>query len=311
MPVMTAGTGPALTRRDRLRFWIRIARPFSLPAAVVPVLVGTANAAREAFDPLIFALALAGSVLIQAGTNAANDYYDNKRGSASQLSMGSAAMQQAGAITQRQVFAFMLALFLAGSACGLAIVGLVGLPVLWIGLASVAGGFFYTAPPFSLTYRGLGETAVFVYMGVIMVMASTYIQVERWDTRALLLSIPVGLLVTAILHVNNLRDMEEDRANRKVTWVTLVGRPAGRAIYVAMVAGAFLAVAVLVATRWFPATALVVVLAAPPAIALARTILRESERSALNGALRRTAQLHMRFGLLLALGLALGLFWDR
>lgn len=307
---MTA-TVPSMSVGEKLRFWLRETRPFSLPASIVPVLVGTANAAREDFDPLIFILALAGSIFIQAGTNAANDYYDNRRGSGSELSMGSRAAQASGAITQTQVLAFAILLFVAGSLCGLAIVGLVGLPVLWIGLGSVAGGFFYTAPPLSLTYRGLGETAVFLYMGVLMVVASSYIQLEAWDARAFLLAMPVGLLVTAILHVNNLRDMDEDRAHGKATWVTITGRRWGRVEYLAMIGGAFVAVVALVAIRQLPATALVVALALPDAVRLCRTILGETERMPLNLALRGTARLHLRFGVLLTAGLLAGLYWDR
>lgn len=308
---MTAPVAAQQAPATGLRFWFNIARPFTWPASVVPVLVGTASAARIDFDVLIFVLTLAGSVLIHAGTNLANDYYDNLKGTSSALSHGSNALIEQGVITRRQVFLYMLGTFVAGSLCGIAIVALVGWPVLWIGLASVAGGFFYTAPPLSLTYRGLGETAVFIYMGVIMVTASSYVQLEEWDTRALLLAIPVGLLVTAILHTNNLRDLDEDRRNHKTTWVTLTGRPAGRIEYVVMVGGAFVAVGVLVALREAPLTALAVFAALPAAVTVTRIVFRETERGPLNLALRGTAKLHARFGLLLAAGVAVGLFWDR
>ncbi len=309
---MTASAAPAApVVQGGVRFWFDIARPFTWPASVVPVLVGTASAARIDFDPLIFALTLLGSVLIHAGTNLANDYYDNLKGTSSALSHGSNALIEQGVITRRQVFLYMLGTFVAGSLCGLAIVALVGWPVLWIGLASVAGGFFYTAPPFSLTYRGLGETAVFLYMGVIMVTASSYVQLEAWDTRALLLAIPVGLLVTAILHTNNLRDLDEDRRNHKTTWVTLTGRAVGRVVYVLMVGGAFVAVGILVVLREAPLTALAVLGALTTAARVVGIVFRETERGPLNLALRGTAKLHARFGLLLAAGLAVGLAWDR
>lgn len=289
---------PVSTRRA---WWIAL-RPFSYPASIVPVLVGTAVAADAEFRPLLFLLALAGSVLIQAGTNLATDFFDFVDGVQPRATLG--GVIQRGLISAGSVHRAAVAAFVAGAACGLLIVAYAGWPVLAAGFASVLAGYFYTGAPIAYGRRGLGEVMVFVFMGVLMVMASAYVQVERLTWEQFWASLPVGLLVAGILHANNIRDIENDRARAKVTIATIVGRPLADYLYLALAGGAFVSIAVTVALTALPPEALLSLLAIPFALQ-AGQVLREHEAGALNLLVRRTAGLHMRFGLLLAAGFAL------
>lgn len=285
----------------RQAWWIAL-RPFSYPASVVPVLVGTAAAVDETFRPLLFLLALAGSVLIHAGTNLSTDFFDFVHGVQPKATLG--GVIQRGLISAGAVHAAAIACFIGGAACGLVIVALTGWPVLVLGVASVLAGYFYTAWPISYGRRGLGEVLVFVFMGLVMVMGSYYVQVERFDWLAFYAALPVGLLVANILHANNLRDIENDRSRRKVTIATLVDRPAADYILHAFTWGAFIAVVVCVVAGALPLPTLLVALALPSAWQ-AVGVLREVDPVKLNLLVRGTAQLHMRFGALLAAGFLL------
>ena len=160
----------------RQAWWVAI-RPFSYPASIVPVLVGTAVAADERFRPGLFVLALLGSVLIQAGTNLATDFFDFAHGVQPKATLGGVIRR--GLISAAAVHRAAFAAFGAGAVCGLVIVAFTGWPILAVGLASVLAGYFYTASPVSYGRRGLGEVFVFIFMGLVMVMASYYVQVER------------------------------------------------------------------------------------------------------------------------------------
>lgn len=271
----------------------------------MPVLVGTASASDEAFRPLLFVLALAGSMLIHAGTNLATDFFDFTDGVQPRATLG--GVIRGGLISAKAVHWAAIACFLAGAACGLAIVAATGWPVLAAGFASVLAGYFYAASPIAYGRRGLGEVMVFAFMGVLMVMASAYVQVERLTWESFYASLPVGLLVANILHANNLRDIENDRARGKVTIAGIVGRPAADRVLYALTLAAFGVVAITAAIEAVPVSALLALAGMPAAIASFR-LLNERESAALNPLVRGTAMLHLQFGLLLALGLLLNLY---
>lgn len=285
----------------RRAWWLAI-RPFSLPASVVPVLVGTAVAADERFDPLLFLLTMAGSVLIHAGTNLATDFFDFIDGVQPGATLG--GVIRGGLLRAQDVHRAAIAAFLAGSACGLILVAVVGWPILAVGVASVLAGYFYTASPIRYGRRGLGEVMVFVFMGPLMVMASDYVQVEAWRWQALYASLPVGILVANILHANNLRDIVNDRARRKVTIATMIGRPAADVMLYGLVIAAFASVAITVALGALPAPCLLAAAALPAAVTHLRA-LQAKDAAALNPLVRSAARLHLHFGLLLALGLVI------
>jgi 1,4-dihydroxy-2-naphthoate octaprenyltransferase len=273
----------------------------TLSAAVVPVLVGSAVGHHETgrFNWLAFVLALIAAVAIQVGTNFVNDLADSQRGADNEQRVGPVRGLQSGQISKPQLRLVTLAVFGLAVLCGLVLVLTHGWPVLVIGLASMAAGYAYTAGPYPLAYHGLGDVFVFLFFGLVAVMGSAYLQTGGASSNALLAAIPVGLLCTAILVVNNVRDVEADRAAAKHTLPVLLGRQFGLFEYVATVATANLMPPVIwlhgVAYPWFLAW-----LSLPLAVWLVLTMLRESAPQTLNICLKRTGQLHLLFGVLFA-----------
>ena len=291
--------GVAMTRR---RAWWLALRPFSYTTAIIPVLVGTALASEVEFKAGLFLLALAGSVLILAGTNLATDFFDFVDGVQPGASFG--ASIQGGLLTPQEVHRASILVFLAGSACGLVLVAYAGWPVLAAGVASVLAGYFYTASPIKYGRRGLGEVAVAFFMGPMIVMGAYYVQLERLSWPAFYASLPVGILVANILHANNLRDIENDRSRGKVTLSTLVGRPGADYGLWALVLAAYGVVVVAVALDELSAWSLMIA-GSLPAVVMTLRVLRETDSRALNALVRGSARLHMQFGVLLALGLVI------
>jgi 1,4-dihydroxy-2-naphthoate octaprenyltransferase len=291
--------------RQYARTWWRAVRPWSYTAAIIPVLLGGAIAAYDgklSWWPLL--LALIGSIAIQMGTNLVNDYYDFKKGADSPNSLGTGGSLLRGDLSQRQVFVGGILSFAVGIAIGLYLVYLTGPFIFWLGLFSVAAGFFYTAGPFALAYVGLGEVAVFVFMGPVMVIGSYYVQTQTVTLPVVLSSIPVGFLVAAILHANNLRDLDSDRTIGKRTLATLLGREGANLEYYVLVLGTYITLAVMVLLGWVPWLTLISIVTLPLAIRLIRIVARETEPVKLHPVLRQTARLHMQFGILLVAGWA-------
>ena len=280
----------------QLKAWWLAIRPFSLPASVVPVLVGSAVAAADDVRPGLFILALVGSLLIHIGTNLATDFFDFSHGVQPGATLG--GVIRSGQLSAESVHRAAIGSFVLGSLCGLVIVAFTGWPILAVGIASVLAGYFYTAKPISYGRRGLGELMVFLMMGPVMVMASYYVQLEDVAWRPFFASIPVGILVAAILHANNIRDIDNDRQRNKVTVATLLGRRVSNWLLGLLVAGAFLAAATSAALDEAPMEAAILVMALPAAISALRAL--GEEGPGLNKLVRGTARLHLHFGVLLA-----------
>jgi len=291
--------------RQRARTWWGAVRPWSYTAAVIPVLLGAAIAAYDrVFNGWTVLLALIGSIAIQMGTNLTNDYYDFRKGADSSTSLGTGGSLLRGDLTPRQVFIGGILAFGVGIAIGLYLVSLTGPFIFWLGLFSVAVGFFYTAGPFALAYVGLGEVAVFIFMGPVMVIGSYYVQAQTVTWPVVLASLPVGFLVAAILHANNLRDLESDKKIGKRTLATLLGRAGANVEYYVLVLGTYLSLAVMVLAGIAPWLTLISIVTLPFAIKLMRIVAAETEPKKLHPVLRQTARLHMQFGLLLVIGWA-------
>jgi 1,4-dihydroxy-2-naphthoate octaprenyltransferase len=299
-----AGTAPQVSTR---RAWWLATRPFSFPASIVPVLAGTAQAAATDFDLLLFVLAFAGGLLIHAGTNLATDFFDFTHGVQPAETLGGGNLRS-GLLKASDVHKAAIATFALGSLCGLAIIAIIGWqdgwPILAAGVFSVLAGYFYTAKPIMYGRRGLGEVMVFVFMGVIMVMASSYVQTREWTLGAFLASLPVGILVANILHANNLRDIVNDRARHKVTIATLIDRPAADVLLWFLTIAAYACVVVTVAVGEMTPWCLLVLFSVPAAVVMLKA-LQATEARELNALVRNSARLHMHFGLLLALGYAI------
>lgn len=286
--------------------WIAAARPRTLPAAVAPVLVGSACAVRSGgFDLATATLALAVALLLQIGTNFVNDWGDHRRGADGPDRLGPARAVAAGWITPGRMAFAGLGAFALAAVLGAALVVRGGLPAALLGAASIAAGIAYTAGPFPLAYRGLGEPFVLAFFGPVAVCGTELVQTGGVSALALAASLPVGALATAILVVNNVRDVAGDARAGKRTLAVRVGAQAARRLYRVLVTGALASPLLLWASGLAPATALVAVAAAPLARASLEALAWRSDGAALNAALAATARVHLAFGLLLAAGIAL------
>jgi 1,4-dihydroxy-2-naphthoate octaprenyltransferase len=302
-----AAPAPGASEGGRARLWLLAARPATLPAAIVPVLVGTAAGATEAarFHLLPFLAALLAALLIQVATNFANDYSDFHRGADTAERLGPTRVTQGGLLTPADVVRGIVVTFAAAVLLGLYLVWVGGWPILAIGVCSILAGLAYTGGPWPFGYHGLGDLFVFVFFGLVAVMGSAYLQTGRWTVLALAAAVPVGLLCTNILVVNNLRDLATDRAAGKGTLAVRIGDRATRAQYALLAVAAYLVPVALVATgrasRWL----LLPLLTLPVAARLARLVLGGLAGRELNAVLKRSGQLEMLYGVLLATGLLL------
>jgi 1,4-dihydroxy-2-naphthoate octaprenyltransferase len=291
-----------------MRIWIMAARPRTLPAAVAPVLVGTAAAVEWAGRlPRVgaFLAALVGSIFIQIGTNLANDYSDAKRGADMADRLGPVRVTSAGLVTPRRVLVATWVAFGVAVACGIYLAAVAGIVILAIGAVSIAAGVLYTGGPRPYGYAGLGEVFVFLFFGLVAVNGSYYVQVERLDALPLGLSIGVGFLATAILVVNNVRDVETDRRAGKLTLAVRMGRARAVTLYRLLLLGAYLMLPIALLAGEASALPLLGFASLPLAIAPLRTLATRGDGPALNRALAQTGVLLGAFSLLVSAGLLL------
>ena len=291
---------------SRARAWLGAARVPTLAAAVVPVAVGSALAARDHHFRLGPAIAaLWGAIFIQLGTNLVNDLGDFRRGADSGPRLGPPRALAMGWLTVAEIKAGILLSFLCATLAGVYLVGMAGWVVVAIGLASIAAGVAYTAGPAPLAYNGLGEIFVFLFFGVVAVCGTYYVEARTLPPDAVLAAIPVGALAAAILVVNNVRDLEGDRAAGKRTMAVTLGRRGARAEYLLLLSAAYLTPALLTLSGRARPWALLPFFTAPLALAEGRRVLEREDGPALNAALFGTARLHVLFGLLFAVGMAI------
>jgi len=279
-------------------------RPATLPAAAVPVIVGGAVAISEGahFRAIVFLATLICALLIQIGTNFANDYSDFHRGADHEGRLGPVRVTQSGLISQEQVRLGIIVAFGLAVLIGAGLVWVGGWPILVIGVASVLAGLAYTGGPFPFGYYAMGDLFVFVFFGLIAVTGTAYLQLGEWNRFSTLMAVPVGLLVTNILVVNNLRDLPTDRAARKRTLAVVIGDRATRIQYTLFALAAF-SIPVFVAVtdpRHRPLLLTLAVL--PMALGLIRIILKGTAGRDLNKILKKTGKLLFFFGVLLAIG---------
>ena len=292
--------------------WYRAIRPFSFTASIVPVVVGTACAVVVGgASPLAFLLCLGGAVALQAGTNLVNDYYDHQLGADHSGSLGPSRVIQEGWLSPRTVLLAGIGFFVAGGLAGFALVATAGWPILLLGLIGVPLAYGYTAPPLKLAYRGLGELNVFMLMGPLMVLGGFLVHRTAGALVALTASVPVGCLVAAILHCNNIRDLDDDRALGKQTLATIVGPRWAKIELAALIGGAYVALAASVMLRVLPRSTLLAFLSLPTAVQVGRTVTRATSPLEVAPSVRQAAKLHAQFGALLAAGLLLAAIWRR
>jgi 1,4-dihydroxy-2-naphthoate octaprenyltransferase len=248
---------------SRLRIWIGAARPRTLPAAFAPVLVGSALAWHDAmFDLAAAALCLAFALLVQIGTNFANDYYDFIRGADTAARVGPRRAVAAGLIKPAVMKRAMIGVFVCAFAAGLGLIAWGGPWLIAIGVASILCGIAYTGGPWPLAYHGLGDVFVFIFFGLVAVGGTYFVQAGRVALDTVLAGVPIGLLAANILVVNNYRDVETDAAANKRTLVVRFGRGAARAQFVFSLLAAF-ALPVVFVARGYGAWCLLPLLLAP------------------------------------------------
>jgi len=297
--------GSSTDKKNGLNVWLLAARPKTLPAAVAPVVVGTAlAAARHRFSVLPAAAALAVALLLQVGVNLANDYFDYVKGVDSGPRLGPVRAAHSGLIPPPRVKAAMLAVFGFSLLPGLVLLAVSGWPVIVIGAAAIIAALAYSGGPYPLASHGLGDLFVFIFFGLVAVGGTYYVQARSLTPMALLLGADVGLLITAILVVNNLRDLVTDRRAGKRTLAVIIGDPATRLEYTLLVAGAY-AVPLSLAAAGFRAWMLLPVISAPLAWRQINAIWCTADGPAFNRLLAATARLALVFSLLLSAALLL------
>ena len=295
----------ALPSAGSMRSWIMAARPATLAAAFVPVAVGSACALDvQGFRAAPAAAALFGAVMIQIGTNLANDVFDHEKGADTEERVGPTRVVQAGLLPAARVRWAMVLCFALAALAGVYLTWVAGWPVVVIGVASIASGIAYTGGPFPLGYHGLGEVFVLAFFGFVAVCGTAFVQAGFVPPLAWWSASSVGALATAILVVNNVRDRDTDAKAGKRTLAVRLGRRAGIAEYVGLVAASYVIPIVLAATRSAGPWILLPLLTLPLGVILVRR-LKGREGSALNAVLAGTAKLMLLHGVLLAVGIVL------
>jgi 1,4-dihydroxy-2-naphthoate octaprenyltransferase len=299
---------PAERARRRAGGVWEILRPFAYTASVVPVLAGGALAAVDGrFAWLPFLAALLGGVLLHSGTNVVNEIYDVRKGIDSITSPRASHAIVKGRLTERQAFVAAAVAFVLAIAVGVYLITLRGPTIVVLGALGLVGGWGYTAPPLQYKYRALGVPLVFLLMGPLMVAGTYFAVTGRWEPQAFVLSVPVGLLVAAILHGNEWRDISEDTLAGIVTLSARLGRRWAHWSYVGLVLGAYITLGLAVAFRLLPPATLLAILSLP----FLAQVVRSAELGATGQARAiamidlETARLHMTFGLLLVAGVLL------
>lgn len=293
-------------RLSRPRAWLHAIRPPTLPAAVGPVLVGLAVAlGLGTWRPGVAVATLGVALLLQMAANLANDLFDYRSGADGADRLGPPRAAAQGFLSERELT--------VGIAVVVGLVGLVGLylvtvggpPILLLGLLAIVSALAYTGGPWPYGYHGLGELFVFVFFGLVAVVGTTYLQAGRLEPLAMAAAIPMGSLVTAILVVNNLRDITTDQRAGKRTLAVRLGPRASVTEYALLIGVAYVVPVALVVTGLTLPPALLPLASAPLAVVLLRRVQNGGDPRRLNQVLRGTASLSFAFGLLFAIGLGL------
>jgi 1,4-dihydroxy-2-naphthoate octaprenyltransferase len=289
-----------------MRIWLMAARPRTLPAAIAPVLVGTALAGfAHVFHPLRFIAALLGAIFIQVGTNLSNDYSDARRGADTEDRLGPVRVTAGGLVPPNQVLVATYVSFGVAVLAGIYLIAVAGWELLLVGAASILAGVLYTGGPRPYGYEGLGEVFVFLFFGIVAVAGSFFVQVKHLHWEAFALAVPVGLLAAAILVVNNFRDIDTDRRAGKRTLAVRLGRERTRNLYAAIVYLAFLLAPVTWLFGPLKAWVLLPWLTLPLATPIIRIVRNRTDGPTLNQALAQTGMLQLAFCMLLSAGLLL------
>ena len=296
--------GPAPVQH-KWQIWLLASRPRTLPAAISPVLVGTALAwSGGLFSPAPALAAAVGALLLQILSNFANDYFDFTKGVDTRERLGPTRVMAAGLLSARDLGMGMVVAASLAVLVGIYLILVGGWPILAVGAASLLAALLYTGGPFPFGYHGLGDLFVFIFFGLVAVCGTYYVQAGTLSAEILLAAAPVGMLITAILVVNNLRDIATDARAGKRTLAVLIGHDNTQRQYVVLLVLAYIAPLVLWKGFGFGPTVLLPLASLPLAVRRAMSIY-SAKGSELNAVLASTAQLSLQFSLLLSLGIVL------
>jgi 1,4-dihydroxy-2-naphthoate octaprenyltransferase len=294
---------PPRDLRPSVFIWLQSARPKTLPAAIAPVVIGTCMAYGDGASNLPVAVAvLWAAVLIQIGTNFANDYFDFVKGTDRADRVGPTRATAAGLVTPAQMRNATILVFAMAGVLGLYLTWIGGWPIAVIGIASMVSGVLYTAGPFALGYLGLGELFVWVFFGPVAVGGTYYLLTRTITLAALISGLAPGLLSCAVLVVNNYRDRHTDHVTGKKTLVVRFGRSFGRIEYAVTLFGGCLVPVVLVWMVPGHAWSLMALLTGVPGVFLVRRLCTEPDPETLNQMLAQTGQLLVLYSLLFSVG---------
>lgn len=304
---MSSSAAPLAERNGGIGTWLLAARPKTLWAAVSPVIIGTAIALAHGVGHAPSAIcALLGAILIQVGTNYSNDYHDFVKGADTDKRKGPTRATHAGLVSPGAMRRAAMITFTLAVAVGMYLIYRGGLPILTIGILSVISGIWYTAGRYSLAYLGLADVFVLIFFGPVAVGGTYYVQALSITPAVILAGFGPGLLAVAILLVNNIRDVEEDREADKKTLVVRLGRDRGVKLYAVMVAAAALVPVALVATMEAPRPVLFAALVTVLGIPVVQTLRRKRDAESLNPMLGRTSKLLFGYSLVLSIGWMIG-----
>ncbi len=287
---------------NKTKIWLLAIRPKTLPAAGAGVITGSALAFYDgAFSFFPAFAALMGAILLQIGSNLANDVYDYLRGAESKERLGPMRVTQAGLLTPKEVQMGMWITFALAALIGIYLITVAGWAILLIGLTAILAAIAYTGP---ISDKGLGDIFVFLYFGVAAVVGTYYVQALKTSPAAWWMSIPIGLLIVNILVVNNLRDIDVDKATNKITMAVRMGIPATRVEYLILLGISYLILPILIWMHLAPVWTLLVWLSLPLAWKVAQTVLNETGRP-LNKALAGTGKISLIYSVLFFVGILL------
>ncbi len=282
------------------KIWVKTSRPFTLTAAISPVLVGSALAGYEGtFNLLTFLATLFSCLFLQIGTNFFNEYFDHRYGLDHAGSLGASTVIFRNEMSANQVLAGGIISFAIAVLLGVALIFLVSPVIILFGVAGMLIAYFYSAKPFKFSSRGLGDILVYIAMGFLMTWGSYYVQIHQWSWNAFAASVPVGFLVTAILNMNNVRDYQDDLVVNKKTLPVRFGLKFGQRFHAFLLMGSYVATTLFVIVGLLPLTGILVWLSFPLAFKNVRSILRATDRKVYMVGIKRTSLLHLVFGLLL------------
>jgi 1,4-dihydroxy-2-naphthoate octaprenyltransferase len=292
-------------KSSKFQSWNLASRPRTLPAALVPVMVGSALAIYHGiFFPAYSIVALLCSILIQIGTNFTNDLYDYLKGTDTKERKGPLRVLASGLISVKEMKWGIFFVFFTTFLLGLYLVYSVGWIILWIGIFSIIEGLAYTAGPFPLAYNGLGDLFVFIFFGIVGTVGTYYLHAQQFSFLAFLISLPVGALITNILIVNNYRDIEEDKTAGKNTLAVLLGKDFSRYEYVFFILVSFFIPYLLHFKYEFNIWIFLPYITLPLAITLVKMIYVLTGTQ-LNKTLELSAKFSALYGLLLSIGIIL------